>query len=158
MSLGTDGTAAVRFPKGARFLSLASRPDLTPYKLGRSPWWRAASTSETSVNFYQTTRRNNPEDSHLHTRCSENLKSRPRRANFTLSNLKKDYTYKSSWPTIKPRTSEMQSRNATRYTEAFGFTNCIDHYKGQAHKGQCLRTMSVQKLVNPGLHVSHKSK
>jgi hypothetical protein len=27
----------------------------------------AASTSEKSVNFYQTTRRNNPEDSHLHT-------------------------------------------------------------------------------------------
>jgi hypothetical protein len=27
----------------------------------------AASTSETSVNFYQTTRRNNPEDSDLHT-------------------------------------------------------------------------------------------
>jgi hypothetical protein len=26
----------------------------------------AASTSETSVNFYQTTRRNNSEDSHLH--------------------------------------------------------------------------------------------
>jgi hypothetical protein len=26
----------------------------------------AASTSETSVNFYQTTRHNNPEDSHLH--------------------------------------------------------------------------------------------
>jgi hypothetical protein len=26
----------------------------------------AASTSETSVNFYQTTRRNNPEDSHFH--------------------------------------------------------------------------------------------
>jgi hypothetical protein len=26
----------------------------------------AASTSETSVNFYQTIRRNNPEDSHLH--------------------------------------------------------------------------------------------
>jgi hypothetical protein len=25
------------------------------------------STSETSVNFYQTTRCNNPEDSHLHT-------------------------------------------------------------------------------------------
>jgi hypothetical protein len=35
----------------------------------------AASTSATSVNFYQTTRRNNPEDSHLHTRRSENLKS-----------------------------------------------------------------------------------
>jgi hypothetical protein len=35
----------------------------------------AASTSETSVNFYQTTQRNNPEDSHLHTRSRENLKS-----------------------------------------------------------------------------------
>jgi hypothetical protein len=35
----------------------------------------AASTSEMSVNFYQTTRRNNPEDSHLHTRRCENLKS-----------------------------------------------------------------------------------
>jgi hypothetical protein len=34
-----------------------------------------ASTSETSVNFYQTTRRNNPEDSHLHTRRLKNLKS-----------------------------------------------------------------------------------
>jgi hypothetical protein len=34
----------------------------------------AARTSETSVNFYQTTRRNNPEDSHLHTRRPENLK------------------------------------------------------------------------------------
>jgi hypothetical protein len=35
----------------------------------------AASTSETSENFYQTTWRNNPEDSHLHTRSRENLKS-----------------------------------------------------------------------------------
>jgi hypothetical protein len=34
-----------------------------------------AITSETSVNFYQTTRRNNPEDSHLHTRRHENQKS-----------------------------------------------------------------------------------
>jgi hypothetical protein len=35
----------------------------------------AARTSETLVNFYQTTRRYNPEDSHLHTHRSENLKS-----------------------------------------------------------------------------------
>jgi hypothetical protein len=35
----------------------------------------AASTFEMSVNFYQTTRPNNPEDSHLHTRRRENLKS-----------------------------------------------------------------------------------
>jgi hypothetical protein len=40
----------------------------------------AASTSETSVNFYRTTRHYNPEDSHLHTRRRENLKS-----NFTLA-------------------------------------------------------------------------
>jgi hypothetical protein len=35
----------------------------------------AANTSETSVNFYQTTRRNIPEDCHLHTRRCENVKS-----------------------------------------------------------------------------------
>jgi hypothetical protein len=35
----------------------------------------AERTSETSVKFYQTTQRNIPEDSHLHTRRSENLKS-----------------------------------------------------------------------------------
>jgi hypothetical protein len=35
----------------------------------------AASTSETSVNFYQSTRRNNPKGSLLHTRRRENLKS-----------------------------------------------------------------------------------
>jgi hypothetical protein len=35
----------------------------------------AASASETSINYYLTTRRNNPEDSHLHTRRRENLKS-----------------------------------------------------------------------------------
>jgi hypothetical protein len=33
-----------------------------------------ASTSETSENIYQTTPRNNPEDSHTHTHCHENLK------------------------------------------------------------------------------------
>jgi hypothetical protein len=35
----------------------------------------AAGTSETLVNFYQTTRRNNPEDIYFHTRRRENLKS-----------------------------------------------------------------------------------
>jgi hypothetical protein len=35
----------------------------------------AATTSETSGNFYQTTRRYNPEDSHLRTHRRENLKS-----------------------------------------------------------------------------------
>jgi hypothetical protein len=37
----------------------------------------AESTSETSVNFYVTTRRNISEDSHLHTRRRESLKSVP---------------------------------------------------------------------------------
>jgi hypothetical protein len=35
----------------------------------------AGSVSETSVNFYQTTRRFIPEDSHLHARRRENLKT-----------------------------------------------------------------------------------
>jgi hypothetical protein len=35
----------------------------------------AARTSETLVNFYQTTRCYNPEDSNLHTHRCENLKS-----------------------------------------------------------------------------------
>jgi hypothetical protein len=35
----------------------------------------AARTSETLLNFYHTTRRYNPEDSHLHTHRRENLES-----------------------------------------------------------------------------------
>jgi hypothetical protein len=35
----------------------------------------AENTSETLVNFYQTTWRYNPEYSHVHTHCHENLKS-----------------------------------------------------------------------------------
>jgi hypothetical protein len=41
---------------------------------------RAASTSDMSVNFYQTTWCNNPEDSHFHTRHHENLKAHQGRA------------------------------------------------------------------------------
>jgi hypothetical protein len=36
---------------------------------------KAARTSETLVNFYQTTWHYNPEDSHLRAHCHENLKS-----------------------------------------------------------------------------------
>jgi hypothetical protein len=36
---------------------------------------KAASTSEKLVNFYQTARRKNPEDRHLHSRRRENLES-----------------------------------------------------------------------------------
>jgi hypothetical protein len=41
----------------------------------RALMMEAVSTSETLVSVYQTTRRNIPEDSHLHTRRRENLKS-----------------------------------------------------------------------------------
>jgi hypothetical protein len=37
----------------------------------------AVSFSETSVNLCQSTRRNIPQDSHLHTRRSDDLKSHP---------------------------------------------------------------------------------
>jgi hypothetical protein len=37
----------------------------------------AASTSETSVNFYQTTRRKNPEDSHIYARLITCVKCKP---------------------------------------------------------------------------------
>jgi hypothetical protein len=37
-----------------------------------APMLEVLSTSETTVNFYQSTRHNNPEDNHLHTR-SRNL-------------------------------------------------------------------------------------
>jgi hypothetical protein len=36
---------------------------------------KAANTSETSVNMYNTTRHSMPEDSHLRTRCCKNVKS-----------------------------------------------------------------------------------
>jgi hypothetical protein len=36
---------------------------------------KAAKTYETLINFYQTTRRYNPEDSHLRSHRRENLKS-----------------------------------------------------------------------------------
>jgi hypothetical protein len=62
------------------------------------PMMEAASTSETSANFYQTTRRNKPEDSHLHTHRRENPTSNliygatigPEEIYYFLYNLKQD--------------------------------------------------------------------
>jgi hypothetical protein len=49
----------------------------------------AASTSETTVNFYVTTWRSNPGDRNLHTRRRENLKSQlieePKNENITVT-------------------------------------------------------------------------
>jgi hypothetical protein len=50
--------------------------DVAPCNLGLCPdalMMEAVSTSETSVSLYQPTRRNIPEDSHLHTRRRKNL-------------------------------------------------------------------------------------
>jgi hypothetical protein len=48
---------------------------LLPPSSGLALMMEAVSTSVTSVYFYQATRRHNLEDSHLHTRRRENLKS-----------------------------------------------------------------------------------
>jgi hypothetical protein len=48
---------------------------------------QAASTSETSVNFYRSTRSNNPEDSHLYIRHRENLKSQQIRDSVNGANI-----------------------------------------------------------------------
>jgi hypothetical protein len=47
----------------------------------------AASTSETSVNFYQTRRRNNPEDSHLHDKYNFRKVSSQTRNNYRNNTL-----------------------------------------------------------------------
>jgi hypothetical protein len=76
-----------------------------------------ASTSETWVNFYQTTRRNNPEDSHLQTRRCENLKSHD---DFLVS--KHVFLTKSEERTIVP--------NNDMYRNEFSILHCnISLYK-----------------------------
>jgi hypothetical protein len=49
---------------------------IAPYRPAIALMMEASSTSETSVNFYQSTRCNNLEESYFLTRRRENLKSR----------------------------------------------------------------------------------
>jgi hypothetical protein len=49
--------------------------DVAPYRRAIALMMEAVSTSETSVNFYQTTWRNISEDSHHYNLLRENLKS-----------------------------------------------------------------------------------
>jgi hypothetical protein len=52
-----------------------------------TPMMEAASTSETTVFLYQTTRRNSPEDSHFHTRRHENLNLKNTTVNLMMKGL-----------------------------------------------------------------------
>jgi hypothetical protein len=57
-----------------------------------------ANTSETSVNFYQTTRRNIPADNNLHTCRRENLKSHIFKKLITFTALSKAWVLTSQNP------------------------------------------------------------
>jgi hypothetical protein len=61
----------------------------------------AVSTSETSVNFYETTLCNNPEDSHLHISHYENLKS------YYVGRV---YGYLGSYTSCKHMWTDLQNR------------------------------------------------
>jgi hypothetical protein len=53
----------------------------------------AAGTSDTSVNYYQATRRKIPEDSHLHSRRRQNLKSQISRTSGISSDAANGFTF-----------------------------------------------------------------
>jgi hypothetical protein len=80
----------------------------------------AARTSETSVNFYQTSRRYNPEDSHLHTHCRENLKSylirntTASRLGFILNEFQQTHMFVQ---TLDAKNSELELRHRKRGRE-----------------------------------------
>jgi hypothetical protein len=54
-------------------------------------WSKAASTSEMSLNFHQTTQHNHPEDSHIHTHRHENLKSQASASKQDVAMKSNDY-------------------------------------------------------------------
>jgi hypothetical protein len=70
----------------------------------------AAGTSDTSVNFCQTARRNTPENNHLHTRRHEVLKSH---ILFNICNYECNYTNPQYAPQIK-LTNELNINKATK--------------------------------------------
>jgi hypothetical protein len=66
---------AVIIPSQWTYFTDRPKPKGIKNAVNRTWWWRQQAPSITSVSFYQTTRRNNPEDSRLHTRRRKNLKS-----------------------------------------------------------------------------------
>jgi hypothetical protein len=73
----------------------------------------AARTSETLVNFYQITRRYNPEDSHLRIHRRENLKSHLLRQDKELRGRDK-YFLNSIRNANRVACSQMQNANAVK--------------------------------------------
>jgi len=69
--------------------------------------------SETSLNFQQTTRRNFPEDSHLHFRRRENLNSHPVMSLGTENRSNRSVRMAGTWPEIEPVSSVHKSRHVT---------------------------------------------
>jgi hypothetical protein len=63
------------FLSGHSLLHFSTSPSILGRWLAIALMMEAAGTSETLVNFYQSTRRYNPEDSHLRTHHRKNLKS-----------------------------------------------------------------------------------
>jgi hypothetical protein len=77
-SLGDEKRAHSRVSMTTNHLKTGAEPTVVTscrpmLRGGDRPDDRGRSTSETSVNFYQATRRNNPEDSDLHIRETSNL-------------------------------------------------------------------------------------
>jgi hypothetical protein len=67
-------TGHVAFKDGCLLGCSAVKSQVHAASIIRDLMMEAARSSEKLVNFYQTTRRYNPEDSHLHTRRRENFK------------------------------------------------------------------------------------
>jgi hypothetical protein len=83
------------------------------------------STSETSVNFYQATRRNIPEDSRIHTRRRENLKSHQLHGDVSFANewvpedrvfLVNELMRIKGWQSVRPFSANPFFFNWTRIT------------------------------------------
>jgi hypothetical protein len=96
----------------------------------RALMMESKSTSETSVNFYKTSRSSNSEDSHLHTCSRENLKSRFRCFHFqVLISLNFNIIYLKYGPRcIFIKHSALQTRIRTHITTTnFIFQTALEY-------------------------------
>jgi hypothetical protein len=87
----------------------------------------AVNTSETSVNIYQTTRRNIPEDSHLHTRLRENPKSHQIFNSFNMLSCFLVLTLLSSFSDcghIAPSSNQQQGARSNHTCSEDSFRKC----------------------------------